>query len=111
MIQIQRMSAGRGITHSEFNASQSQMCHFLQIWIMPGSLLIIWISNSDNLGRNPSYQQKSFDTKDLVGKRKLLCSRDGRDNSISLDHDADIYASVVDKEVKHFIPHVLKSFW
>jgi redox-sensitive bicupin YhaK (pirin superfamily) len=67
---VQRMSAGSGVRHSEFNASKSDPVHFLQIWIVP-----------EKKGLEPSYEQKTFSTADKRGKLRLVGSRDGRDHS------------------------------
>jgi redox-sensitive bicupin YhaK (pirin superfamily) len=79
---VQRMSAGTGIRHSEFNSSASDPLHFLQIWIVP---------DKDRLA--PGYEQKSFDRK--PGELRLVGSRDGRDGSITVHQDADIYAAIL----------------
>jgi quercetin 2,3-dioxygenase len=76
---VQRMSAGRGIRHAEFNASESAPVHFLQIWIEP-----------EKRGLDPGYEQRTFD--DLDGALRLIGSRDGRDGSVTVRQDIDIYA-------------------
>jgi redox-sensitive bicupin YhaK (pirin superfamily) len=78
--EIQRMSAGSGIMHSEFNASDKDPVHLLQIWIMP-----------DRRGGAPSYAQQPFDAKAVTGKFGLLASNDGREGSISMQQDADLW--------------------
>ncbi|WP_151633584.1 pirin family protein [Noviherbaspirillum aerium] len=81
---VQRMSAGTGVRHSEFNHSASDRVHFLQIWIEP------------NLrGIEPSYEEKHFDAESKQGKLRLIVSPDGRDGSVSVQQDASIYASIL----------------
>ena len=79
---VQRMSAGTGIRHSEFNGSQSEPVHFLQIWLLP-----------EKTGIAPSYEQKNFP--DRNGRLRLVASRDGRDGSVTIHADADIHAGVL----------------
>ncbi len=81
---VQRMSAGTGIRHSEYNASQTDPVHFLQIWILPAQK-----------GIAPSYQQNHFATADKLSKLRLLGSQDGRDGSIVIHQDIDLYAAVL----------------
>jgi hypothetical protein len=81
---VQRMSAGSGIRHSEFNASRTEPVHFLQIWIMPG-----------RQGLEPSYEQKSFSIEEKRGRLRLIGSRDGREGSVTIHQDADLYATVL----------------
>ena len=83
---VQRMSAGTGIRHSEFNHSQSEPVHFLQIWLLP-----------ERTGIAPGYEQKSFTPADKAGALRLILSRDGRDGSVRLHQDANVYASVPGK--------------
>jgi redox-sensitive bicupin YhaK (pirin superfamily) len=80
---VQRMSAGTGVRHSEFNASKSEPVHFLQIWIMPG-----------RQGIQPSYEQKAFTSEEKRGLLKLIVSPDGRDGSLTIHTDALVYAGV-----------------
>ena len=82
---VQRMSAGTGIQHSEFNHSPTEPVHFLQIWIVP-----------DRAGYPPSYEQKYFDTAEKRGRWRLVASRDGREGSVSLHQDVDVYATLLD---------------
>ncbi len=82
---VQRMSAGSGVTHSEFNHSKSTPTHFLQIWILP-----------DQQGIPPSYEQKHFDAASKRGRLRLVASRDGREESVRLHADADLYAGLLD---------------
>ena len=82
---MQRMSAGTGIAHSEFNASAEEPVHLLQIWITPNQLNI-----------TPSYAQELFDLEAKQGKLCLVASPDGQNNSVCLHQDALLYASVLD---------------
>lgn len=84
---VQRMSAGTGVAHSEFNPSDRDPVHFLQIWILP-----------DVYNRPPGYQQVHFDDAQKRGKFCLLASAQGRDGSVSLNQDVDLYAALVDGE-------------
>ena len=81
---VQRMSAGTGVTHSEFNASKEDGVHFLQIWLVP-----------ERRGIAPSYEQKTFSTEDKRGRLRLVVSPDGRDGSVSINTDASIRAGVL----------------
>ena len=81
---IQRMSAGTGVLHSEYNASQTDPVHFLQIWIVPGQQDLA-----------PSHEVKSFPAQDRSGRLRLLGSPDGRDESITIHSDVDLYGSVL----------------
>ena len=82
---VQRMSAGRGVMHSEFNPSETSPVHFLQIWITP-----------DVTGIRPSYEQKRFADDDKRGRLRLVASHDGRDGSVTIHQDASIYASLLE---------------
>ena len=82
---VQRMSAGTGVRHSEYNASKSNLVHFLQIWIEP-----------NERGIAPSYEEKHFDEASKRGKLRLIASHDARDGSVRLHQDADLYATLVD---------------
>ena len=79
---VQRMTAGTGIRHSEFNHSKSDPVHFLQIWIVP-----------EKEGLEPGYEQKTFAAADTTGRLRLVASRDGRDGSLTVHQDADLYLS------------------
>ncbi|MEZ5852323.1 MAG: pirin family protein [Hyphomicrobiaceae bacterium] len=83
---VQRMSAGTGIRHSEFNASKTEPVHLLQIWIMP-----------ERTGLNPEYEQKAFPDAEKHGRLRLLGSRGGRDGSLTIHQDADLYATLLGK--------------
>jgi len=82
---VQRMSAGTGVRHSEFNASDAELVHFLQIWILP-----------DRQGHAPGYEQKHFTPADLAGALRLIASPDGRNGSIAIHQDARLYAAKLD---------------
>jgi redox-sensitive bicupin YhaK (pirin superfamily) len=82
---VQRMSAGKGVLHSEFNQARDGVTHFLQIWIEP-----------DVSGIAPSSEQKHFDAASKRGKLRLLASPDGRDASVTIHQDASLYAALVD---------------
>jgi redox-sensitive bicupin YhaK (pirin superfamily) len=77
---VQRMSAGRGVTHSEFNASDSELVHFLQIWLIPSQR-----------GLPPSYEQKTFAPGGKAGRLELAASPDGREGSLTVHCDAQLY--------------------
>ena len=79
---VQRMSAGTGVRHSEYNASDLNPVHFLQIWLMP-----------DKNGLEPSYEEKNFSSVDKQGKLVLVGSPDGRDNSVTIHQDVNLYLS------------------
>jgi hypothetical protein len=80
---VQRMSAGSGVTHSEFNHAKDQTTHFLQIWIEPNVLEIA-----------PSYEQQSVPTIEKEGKLRLIASPDGKDGAVKIHADAQIYAGL-----------------
>jgi hypothetical protein len=82
---VQRMSAGTGVQHSEFNFSANETTHFLQIWILPRVL-----------GVTPSYEQKTFAKSDKQGRLCLLAAPDGADGSVTLNADARMYAGLFD---------------
>jgi redox-sensitive bicupin YhaK (pirin superfamily) len=82
---VQRMSAGSGVRHSEFNHSKTGVTHFLQIWIQPKFT-----------GIKPSYEQKNFSAEEKRGRLRLIASPDGRDGSVSMNQDALLYAGLFD---------------
>ncbi|MBK4721721.1 pirin family protein [Azospirillum sp. YIM DDC1] len=84
--EVQRMSAGSGIRHSEYNASKKDPAHFLQIWILP-----------DEEGMVPGYEQKAFAQEEKQGRLRLVGSRDGRDGSVTIHQDVDLYATLLDE--------------
>ena len=89
--EVQRMSAGTGVTHSEMNPSPDEGVHFLQIWIMP-----------ERRGIEPGYEQKKFEEEERRGNLRLVASRDGRDGSVTIHQDAALYNAILDgKAVTH----------
>jgi redox-sensitive bicupin YhaK (pirin superfamily) len=78
---VQRMSAGTGVTHSEFNASKTEPVHFLQIWLQPSQL-----------GLPPSYEQKTFADEEGAGRLRLVASQKPREGSLTIHSDVDLYA-------------------
>jgi len=86
---VQRMSAGTGVTHSEFNPSATESAHLLQIWILP---------NQQNI--KPSYEQISFSRAEKLNQLRLIASPDGRDRSVTIHQDAYIYASILEDRVE-----------
>ena len=89
---VQRMSAGRGVRHSEFNHEKS-VTHFLQIWIEPGVI-----------GIEPSYEQKHFGPEEKRGRLRLIASPDGAEGSITIHQDARIYAGLFDGSERAELP-------
>jgi quercetin 2,3-dioxygenase len=82
--EVQRMSAGTGVTHSEFNPSRERPVHFLQIWIVPA-----------RRGLPPSYEQKAFPAAERQGTLRLVASPDGRDGSVTVHQDVSLYATLL----------------
>jgi len=89
---VQRMSAGSGVRHSEFNGSKTDEVHFLQIWIQPNVK-----------GIEPSYEEKHFSPESKQGKLRLIASSDGRQESVLIHQDAAIYAAILEEgdQVEH----------
>ena len=81
---VQRMSAGTGIKHSEFNASKSDPAHFLQIWILP-----------EAKGLTPGYEEKRFEDADKRGRWRLVGSRDGREGSVTIHQDINMLVTLL----------------
>jgi redox-sensitive bicupin YhaK (pirin superfamily) len=81
--EVQRMSAGTGIAHSEYNHAADKTTHFLQIWLLP-----------DRQGITPSYEQKAFADAEKRGRLRLVASPDGRDGSVTIHADASMYAGL-----------------
>ena len=82
---VQRMSAGTGVRHSEFNPSREERVHLLQIWIEPRIM-----------GVRPSYEEKKFGAQEKKGRLRLIASPDGRDGSVTIHQDANVYAALLD---------------
>jgi redox-sensitive bicupin YhaK (pirin superfamily) len=93
--EVQRMSAGTGITHSEKNGSAGESVHLLQIWILPGQT-----------GIKPSYEQKMYSDEEKRGRLRLIASPDGRDGSVTVHQDTNLYAGLIDagQELTHQLP-------
>jgi redox-sensitive bicupin YhaK (pirin superfamily) len=99
--ELQRMSAGTGVTHSEFNASKTDPVHFLQIWLFP-----------EREGIAPSYEQRAFAPADLEDRLHLVASHDGRDESVKVHQDADLYAGRISPNASvSFHPDAGRSLW
>jgi len=81
---VQRMSAGTGIRHSEYNASKTEPVHFLQVWIVP-----------EANGLAPGYEQQTFTEDDKRGRLRLVGSRDGREGSVTIQRDVDMFAALL----------------
>jgi redox-sensitive bicupin YhaK (pirin superfamily) len=90
--EVQRMSAGTGVTHSEFNHSKDQLVHFLQIWILP-----------ERGGLPPSYEQHAFSESERKDRLRLVVSRDAREGSLTIHQDVDLLATLLSagSEVRH----------
>ena len=84
---VQRMSAGTGVLHSEMNPSTTEPVHFLQIWLIPA-----------RRGIAPGYEQKRYPAEDKAGRLRLVASPDGRDGSVTVHTDAAIYAGIFDAD-------------
>lgn len=93
--EVQRMSAGTGIMHSEFNHSKNEPVHFLQIWLLP-----------EKEGLPPSYEQQNFSPAKTPGTLHLVAARDGRENSVTVHQDVDLYAAALKQGDR--ISHSLK---
>jgi len=91
---VQRMTAGTGVSHSESNPSDTEPVHLLQIWILP-----------QTHGLPPSYEEKNFSGEERSGRLRLIASNDGRDGSVTIHQDAQVYATVLDagKTVIHAV--------
>ena len=85
--EVQRMSAGTGIRHSEFNPSHIDPCHLLQIWILP-----------ERAGLQPGYEQRTFPEQERKGQFRLIASRDGREGSVTIHQDAELYLALLEPD-------------
>ena len=99
--EIQRMTAGTGVLHSEFNPSHDEELHLLQIWILP-----------EKNGLEPGYEQSMFAREDKLNRLRLVASRDARDGSLTVHQDVDLYASVLEegRSVTHEVGSGRKIF-
>ncbi len=82
--EVQRMSAGTGVTHSEFNPSPDEPVHLLQIWVTP-----------ERRGAAPGYEQRQFSEEERGGRLKLIASRGGREGSVTVHQDAEVYSGIL----------------
>jgi quercetin 2,3-dioxygenase len=98
---VQRMSAGRGVQHSEFNHSKDGVTHFLQIWIEPNVR-----------GIPPGYEQKHFDAASKRGRLRLVASPDGADGSVTIHQDARLFVTLLDgaERVRHALAPGRKAY-
>lgn len=94
--EIQRMTAGKGLTHSEFNASDSEPVRFLQIWILP-----------NRTGLTPGYEQKPLNRDKQNGQLCLVASSDGREDSITINQDVSLYSTILGE--KQLVSHTLEK--
>ncbi|HIK26482.1 MAG: pirin family protein [Oscillatoriaceae bacterium SKW80] len=83
--EVQKMSAGSGIVHSEYNHSKTECTHFLQIWILP-----------DKKSLPPSYEQKMYSEEEKRGRLRIIASQNGREGSVKINQDVDLFASLLD---------------
>jgi redox-sensitive bicupin YhaK (pirin superfamily) len=90
--EVQRMTAGTGVTHSEYNHSQEDIVHFLQVWILP-----------EREGLEPSYEQTVFPESERLNSLRLIASRDGKEDSVIVHQDVEIYSSILEtgKSISH----------
>ena len=85
--EVQLMSAGTGVLHSEYNHSDAEPVHFLQIWIQP-----------ERTSLSPRYEQRAFPRAERLNRFRLVASRDGRDGSVTIRQDADLHVAVVERD-------------
>ena len=82
---MQRMSAGTGVQHSEFNHSDEEIAHLLQIWLLP-----------ESEGISPGWEEKAFEPSEKLDRLRLIASHDARDGSLKIHQDVDLYASILE---------------
>jgi redox-sensitive bicupin YhaK (pirin superfamily) len=99
--ELQRMSAGTGVTHSEFNGSDTAPVHFLQIWVIP-----------ERTGLEPGYEQRSFPPQELANQWRLLASGKPRDGALTIHQDVDLYGTrlAASKELE-YVPRPGRKLW
>ena len=99
--EVQRMTAGTGVQHSEFNHSQTEELHLLQIWLFP-----------EQKDLQPGYEQTLFAREDKLGQLRLIASRDGRDGSVTVHQNVDLYASILlpGTEIRHTMSESRKVY-
>jgi hypothetical protein len=99
--ELQRMTAGTGVTHSEFNGSKTDPVHFLQIWILP-----------ERRGLEPGYEQREFAPSEMQDRWRLIAARDGRDGALKVHQDADLYVARLNEgsELSH-APAAKRRLW
>ena len=85
--EVQRMTAGTGVTHSEFNPSANELVHFLQVWILP-----------EQQGLPPSYEQNTYSSDSKNNRLRLIASPTGREGSLTVHQQVDIFASILDQD-------------
>jgi quercetin 2,3-dioxygenase len=99
--EVQRMTAGTGVRHSEYNHSKQSPVHFLQIWLLPREQ-----------GLAPGYEQKRFEDADKRNRLRLVASPDGREGSVTIHQDVDLYASLVEPAARlEFAPRPGRHVW
>jgi redox-sensitive bicupin YhaK (pirin superfamily) len=98
---VQRMSAGTGVMHSEFNGSPDEEVHLLQIWLLPSQR-----------GGAPGYEEKRFTDADKRGRLRVVASPDGRDGSVTVQSDASIHAALIDgdEHVQYAVPSGRRTY-
>jgi hypothetical protein len=98
---VQRMSAGTGVRHSEFNASKTDVVHFLQIWFIP-----------ERNGLPPSYEERIYSDDEKLGRLRLVAARDGRDGAVVVHQDVDLYVALLraGEELAH-TPRPDRKIW